>query len=538
MDMIMTPNVERNWSDATGYLTFEMPSDGTVYVAFDGRATSPPKWMCEFFPTGDRIYTSLSSQPHFNVYAKTYDAGECVNFGANRAPGHSGNDVNNYFVFYSDNNTSQTFFSFEAEDGDINNSMVASADNNASSGMFIWAPNGGGSGGYAEYSFDVKKAGNYVVWGRVLSPNGDDNSFNVSMDGGADSLWDTTISSNWVWNRVSHRNGSDPVVYNLSVGNHTLVIKQREDGTKLDRIVIIGDANTALPTDSVNIEFEAEDGDIKYSMVASADNNASSGMFIWAPNGGGSGGYAEYSFDVKKAGNYVVWGRALSPNGDDNSFNVSMDGGADSLWDTTISSSWVWNRVSHRNGSDPVVYNLSVGNHTLVIKQREDGTKLDRIVITNDMTTVPNTPSVPAPVSINIDIEAEDGDINNSMVASADNNASSGMFIWAPNGGVSGGYAEYSFDVEEAGNYIVWGRVQSPNGDDNSFYVSMDGGADSLWDTTISSSWVWNRVSHRNGSDPVVYNLSMGNHTLVIKQREDGTKLDEIIITDDLSLRP
>ena len=82
------------------------------------------------------------------------------------------------------------------------------------------------------------------------------------------------------------------------------------------------------------------------------------------------------------------------------------------------------------------------------------------------------------------------------------------------------------------------GQGPAPNGDDDSFYVSMDGGADSLWDTTISSSWVWNRVSHRNGSDPVVYNLSAGNHTLVIKQREDGTKLDEIIITDDLSLRP
>ena len=101
---------------------------------------------------------------------RAYDAGECVNFGANKAPGYSGNDVNNYFVFYSDNNTSQTFFSFEAEDGAINNSMVASADNNASSGMYIWVPNGGGSGGYVEYSFDVTAAGQLRRMGQSAGP--------------------------------------------------------------------------------------------------------------------------------------------------------------------------------------------------------------------------------------------------------------------------------------------------------------------------------------------------------------------------------
>ena len=132
---------------------------------------------------------------------------------------------------------------------------------------------------------------------------------------------------------------------------------------------------------------------INDAMVASADGNASSGMYIWVPNGGGSGGYVEYSFDIPSAGQYVVWGRVLAPNGEDDSFYVSMDGGADSLWDTTISSSWVWDKVNHRNGSDPVVYNLAAGKHKLVIKQREDGTKLDRIVITNDMNAVPNTPS-------------------------------------------------------------------------------------------------------------------------------------------------
>jgi hypothetical protein len=124
------------------------------------------------------------------------------------------------------------------------------------------------------------------------------------------------------------------------------------------------------------------------------------------------------------------------------------------------------------------------------------------------------------------------------MERAADNSASSGMYILVPNGGGSGGSAQYTFEVSKAGKYIIWGRVLAPNSKDNSFYVSMDGGAKSLWDTTISAQWVWDKVSHRGGADPVAYNLTTGKHTLTIDQREDGTKIDEFIITDDSNFKP
>ena len=124
------------------------------------------------------------------------------------------------------------------------------------------------------------------------------------------------------------------------------------------------------------------------------------------------------------------------------------------------------------------------------------------------------------------------------MERAADNNASSGMYVYVPNGSGTGGYSAYTFEVTNAGKYIIWGRVLAPSGEDDSFFVSMDGGADSTWDITRSTNWVWDKVSHRDGADPVVYNLSAGKHTLLIKQREDGSKLDEFIITDDFSFKP
>ncbi len=100
LNMIKTPNDERNLTTTTNYITFEMPDDGTVFVAYDSRAISEPSWMNGFIDTGDIIQTSLSSQPCLKIYSKNFDSGDRVIFGANKAQGFAGDTVSNYIVFY------------------------------------------------------------------------------------------------------------------------------------------------------------------------------------------------------------------------------------------------------------------------------------------------------------------------------------------------------------------------------------------------------------------------------------------------------
>ena len=100
MGAVLTPNNERTNTKASGYLTFEMPDDGTVYVAYDSRAKRLPNWMSGFSATGDRIYTSLRTQPYLVVFQKWYAAGATVNLGGNKAAGFSGGTVSNYLAFY------------------------------------------------------------------------------------------------------------------------------------------------------------------------------------------------------------------------------------------------------------------------------------------------------------------------------------------------------------------------------------------------------------------------------------------------------
>ena len=148
----------------------------------------------------------------------------------------------------------------------------------------------------------------------------------------------------------------------------------------------------------VKLWLEAESGSLYTPMVMASNAQASSGKYIWVPQGQGNvlnsskpGGYAQYNFSLPQGGNYVVWGRVISNSTSDDSFFVSMDGGAYTAWETQLggTETWVWDLVNQKNGIDPIVYSLGGGQHTLIIKQREDGTKIDRILITNDMQYVP-----------------------------------------------------------------------------------------------------------------------------------------------------
>ncbi len=101
MDAVLTPNDDRNRTDTSGYVTFPMPYDGTLYVAFDSRAISLPIWMNGFVDTGDILLTSLSTQPSLRIYSQAFNQGDCVSFGANKASGFEGGTVSNYLLFYT-----------------------------------------------------------------------------------------------------------------------------------------------------------------------------------------------------------------------------------------------------------------------------------------------------------------------------------------------------------------------------------------------------------------------------------------------------
>jgi hypothetical protein len=96
-------------------------------------------------------------------------------------------------------------------------------------------------------------------------------------------------------------------------------------------------------------------------------------------------------FTVASAGTVKVWGRVLTPTDKEDSYWVRVDGGAWTQWNNIpLGSSWHWDDVHDSTASDAAVsYDLAARPHTVTFAYREDGTQLDRVVITSDPTLVP-----------------------------------------------------------------------------------------------------------------------------------------------------
>ncbi len=94
-------------------------------------------------------------------------------------------------------------------------------------------------------------------------------------------------------------------------------------------------------------------------------------------------------------------------------------------------------------------------------------------------------------------------------------------------------HISFTFDVTEAGNYKIWGRVYATSANDDSFWVRMDGGTWIKWNNINKNSWLWDDVHNSDaGSAPVNFNLSIGTHTFDIAFREIGAKIDKLYVSN------
>lgn len=154
------------------------------------------------------------------------------------------------------------------------------------------------------------------------------------------------------------------------------------------------------------INIEAESGPETAPMTVVNDAAASGGQYIWVPNGNGNNtsatgtqGVATLTFNVATAGQYRIWGLVRTPNSNDNQFWIRMDNGSYTNWTTFTGngSNWTWDLVNNSGAQDPIVYTLAAGSHTLRVRWREDGARIDRLILTNGVDFVPSTGHPVAP---------------------------------------------------------------------------------------------------------------------------------------------
>ncbi len=144
----------------------------------------------------------------------------------------------------------------------------------------------------------------------------------------------------------------------------------------------------------VYISREAENANLfQHHMYSSVDGEAFNCRFIYSSRNwtdSSPAGIAEYNFTITQPGLYVVWARIWGAGSTRNSWLVSMDGGPEKHFHTTKGSVWRWNVVTNGTSYEtptefPVYFYLNAGAHTLRFRGREHYTRLDRIIITNNL---------------------------------------------------------------------------------------------------------------------------------------------------------
>jgi hypothetical protein len=85
--------------------------------------------------------------------------------------------------------------------------------------------------------------------------------------------------------------------------------------------------------------------------------------------------------------------------------------------------------------------------------------------------------------------------------------------------------------------YTVWLRGYAPNGAGDSVYMGLDNQPVAIVTQFAPRAWTWTRTNTQG--NPVTIEITQpGLHTLHLWQREDGLRVDKILLTTDGEYNP
>lgn len=153
-----------------------------------------------------------------------------------------------------------------------------------------------------------------------------------------------------------------------------------------------GKSNPVFPDeeDNIKIWLEAECGSVGDNWEVITDANVSNGAYVTIKSGLNSDpnkapedtpiNQVVISFTIEKAGTYNFLAKCIGPTSNDDSYWVKVDQGAFEIANGLGGTTWQWGRLTSAT--------LSPGQHTLTITYREDGARLDKILITTSSASV------------------------------------------------------------------------------------------------------------------------------------------------------
>ena len=257
----------------------------------------------------------------------------------------------------------------EAEVGSISGALSVQTNvTSASGGRYVRVD----GSGYARTFFNLNASEpELYVWIRAITPSTTANTIGIQLDND-NYTFEAPVSAAWEWIPVG-AGGGGRYIWSLLDGNHTFRINGTEPGVMIDRVLITSSYWYVPVAETI----EAEAGSVVAPMRF-ATQRLPYATYAYVPNGAGTGGRLDLDVGMSAGGSYHGWGRANAASTDDNRFTVYKQGGSMQSWSPPVTSlsGWTWSRLPAE---------ITFGTYDILsFTSAEDGTKLDKIVITND----------------------------------------------------------------------------------------------------------------------------------------------------------
>ena len=284
----------------------------------------------------------------------------------------------------------------ETETMDVQPPFIIADDAGASCGAYIYTPREPG----VCFDFDITREGEYTLWARISNGGA---GFRVFADGELMIKWrQAPASAAWHWTQVADpQTGTMPLVFEFDEGRHSIALEyahNMDEPFGIDMVLLtdnpgfdpgrfVYQALENKPDGRFHL-MEGENARIKPPFETGTDPNASNGGYLVL-----NCYHTTKQVSIPYDGKYKVWGRAMTPTGNMDSFfiGIGTEGKVHS-WNNIgkKDGQWNWDYLRDRNqGEEMVIFELKRGLNVLRVKQREGGAMLDRILITNDMDFIP-----------------------------------------------------------------------------------------------------------------------------------------------------
>lgn len=101
------------------------------------------------------------------------------------------------------------------------------------------------------------------------------------------------------------------------------------------------------------------------------------------------------------------------------------------------------------------------------------------------------------------------------------------------------GQLSFTVNIAEADTYVLWLRMMNPTTDTNSLFVQIDGQCPIVvGDSAVVDSPIWVNYASGDSTQPLLFDLAAGDHTVTFAGREAKSSLDTFIFVTDQDCMP